>query len=689
MFITSYQASSDFDLIYDAAKDAENNPVQAEQLLQSLFSILMCVDVRDRTLFQTPAGHLAAEDNRAGVKLLLKFGANIHNVAAGAAIGEKYTYAEELRKYQNADVSMIATSAAYNGNEDYAEFLRLHHDANINSIAYGAAWGGYSVYAETLRGLGARVSEISHGAAQAKSRGYAEFLRTNFNMLPHAMAYSAASVGNRNYAEYLRIKHGANVNMIAEGAAFGFDTDYAHYLHNFHGAFLGDIAQGAARGGHYSYAEHLRRVYNAPAMNIARGAGYGNHIIYSEHLRTTFNIDINEIARIAVMGGHWIYADMLRKEHGADPSLIAHGAAIAGNRSYSELLRIQFGADSSSIARGAAFNGYIDYAEELRADQDADASLIAEGATAGGYTEYANNLLCHHQAELKSIVIGHASISNYAALSQLNLNYDDYAAIIFPLIKNFFENKAMALHTLAFIQDDRFKTMLAAELKKLITPLPYDVDKLFANAAKIIQMKPQYNYSQCLALGLVEVRTWFMQCEVMLKKGIDQNVFMLIATYLAPMNLVESEDLRNKLCSRKPVPRFSLLHDLRECTTVHRIKLEVFLDKCEKEYATDPLLTLLTQELANLTRHFHPTPTQNEPYLKLLKKHQLKFRQLSADTRSTFLMEANLQMPVSQRPAPASQVRYNHAGLFRPSRPAFNNSGRVRKPRSYNRFSPI
>ena len=77
------------DQIYQAAKI--KNPVMLKKLLgQGIF-----IDERYQNSLFTPAGKLASEGNKRAVSFLIQFGANVDDIALGAAISGQRDYAED------------------------------------------------------------------------------------------------------------------------------------------------------------------------------------------------------------------------------------------------------------------------------------------------------------------------------------------------------------------------------------------------------------------------------------------------------------------------------------------------------------------------------------------------------------------------------------------------------------------
>lgn len=280
------------DQIYQAAKI--KNPVMLKKLLgQGIF-----IDERYQNSLFTPAGKLASEGNKRAVSFLIQFGANVDDIALGAAISGQRDYAEDLRINYQANANAIAQGAAYGGYFDYTEYLRINHHVPVGHIAAGAAWGGHFDYAEYLRvKYRANLNDLVLGATYGGHRDYAEILRTDHHASLDLIAWGAAWAGQRDYAEYLRLEEHADVNLIASNAAQGGHYDYAEYLRLQEGTDVNQIALGAAKGRHRDYAEYLRTEHGAEVNSIAFGAAKGAYHNYAEDLYLHHGADIDEIAK--------------------------------------------------------------------------------------------------------------------------------------------------------------------------------------------------------------------------------------------------------------------------------------------------------------------------------------------------------------------------------------------------------
>lgn len=120
---------------------------------EAWFATKTGVDVR-KGLY-TPASKLAEEGNTESVLFLIKYGANIHEAAMGAAKGRNYSLAETLRVYYGANVNFIAKGVCLADDSsrkglDYLDYLIKKHHAGEPLIAMAAAIKGDFVYAEKL-----------------------------------------------------------------------------------------------------------------------------------------------------------------------------------------------------------------------------------------------------------------------------------------------------------------------------------------------------------------------------------------------------------------------------------------------------------------------------------------------------------------------------------------------------------
>ena len=102
-----------FNEIYEAAQD--KNKEMLDQALQHV-----SIDVRTGQWY-SPACKLAAEGDFEAATWLQQRGANVNDIACGAARGGHEAYAERLRRDHSADVNWIALGAAWGGHEAYAE----------------------------------------------------------------------------------------------------------------------------------------------------------------------------------------------------------------------------------------------------------------------------------------------------------------------------------------------------------------------------------------------------------------------------------------------------------------------------------------------------------------------------------------------------------------------------------------
>src|SRR5579872_4767444 len=106
-----------FEAIYAAAIKQD---IQALQQALTLTTIDVYVIVDNNIL--SPGGKLALERNIPAVNFLITHGADISNVAKGAAIGGHRAYAEALIA-RGANINLVARGAAYGGHQAYAEAL--------------------------------------------------------------------------------------------------------------------------------------------------------------------------------------------------------------------------------------------------------------------------------------------------------------------------------------------------------------------------------------------------------------------------------------------------------------------------------------------------------------------------------------------------------------------------------------
>jgi hypothetical protein len=196
--------------------------------------------------------------------------------------------------------------------------------------------------------------------------------------------------------------------------------------------------------------------------------------------------------------------------------------AKEGNKEAVELL-MKLGANVNDIAAGAAIGGHRDYAEHLRQNHGANVNNIARGAAIGGHRDYAEHLRINHGANVNDIAKGTA---------------DSFG----------FVNKTIALHSLSFMTNKNYRAQIAKELKdqKLVS---FDVTKLVPKAERIAELRPKYNYSQCIAFGNREIQTWYLQCAVLVGNGKNKlapELFLSVATYLSPLTHNEAGDFYKK-----------------------------------------------------------------------------------------------------------------------------------------------
>jgi hypothetical protein len=544
------------EMIYQAASKAQTNYVAAEEeLIKILSGKYVSVDIFDNNEM-SPAARLAQQGNRKAVQLLRKYGANINQIAKGAAMGSQ-PWVDELHE-AGANINYIAFGAAWAGNINYAETLRLEHNANINYIAQGAV-------------MNSTPECIEH----------AEFLRIHHNANVNFIAQAAARAGNRNYAENLRINHRANVDFIAKGAAGYVDNAYAEYLRTYHGANVSWMAEGAAQAKQYKYAMFLCRVHGAKYYKLACGAAYAGDQDYVNDLLLIYKdvsfacyVDVaiaggghqnlmqyflarcqrgNSIAcggfghKIeqtflmgAGLGGHLHLPDLPELSNDSrKQTLLDYNFLRGGHGQYFDFTREFDEHQTSELATRIAEGGQFQYLQLL---PNVDVKLLVRAIYDNGHWYYARNFE-QRESVLKIFPINNVrtSLQTYQdpALdanvdNAENLDQDSY--MIANITSKFDIKSSYALHTLSFVRSN----VLFHRMQSI-----YDQSgslRLFAQAKTIKSLKETFNYNQCRALGIPELIFLFLKFT-----DKDNIALLLVATFLAPITAVESKDLISKI----------------------------------------------------------------------------------------------------------------------------------------------
>ena len=227
---------------------------------------------------------------------------------------------------------------------------------------------------------------------------------------------------------------------------------------------------------------------------------------------------------------------------------------------------------------------------------------IARGAALGSHREYTEYLCTTLGANVNNIVKATAHCGD-------------------------FSNKTLALHSLAFIKNDKYRAELAKELKyqKLV---PYDVTELVPKAQKIGQLRLKYNYSQCIALGNRHVLMWYLHGATLVKQNkFSLQLFLSIATYLSPLTLKESTDLYKK--SRFDQIQKLLIKDINKyCIKTRDLfffnrdkKAEAFSLVCSKSANNEELRAFLVAEDKRISDSKSLKQNNANPYKDLIVKH--------------------------------------------------------------------
>lgn len=296
-----------FKSIYEAA--IKEDKVTLDKLAKDIdFNI----DVKDEDGWLTPGGKLGSEDKRDAAIFLINYGANINQIAKGAAFGGNRTFAEMLREYYGASIHSIARGAARKGDLLYTRFLyslyiKTYRNCNDNAdpcdpvklrsqIVKNAVIGGnveicntfYDFLSSKLEdkvfvGIARRgypkSEELQDYLYHIRANNIIKYLNDKIKEKLSLILPSFARNGHRELVEQVRLNQFVSIHYIAQAAARGGRIDYAEFLRD-QGAYPTEIAIGAARGGYRKYAEFLRLNYGADGLSIVKSAARRGDIKY-------------------------------------------------------------------------------------------------------------------------------------------------------------------------------------------------------------------------------------------------------------------------------------------------------------------------------------------------------------------------------------------------------------------------
>jgi hypothetical protein len=387
--------------------------------------------------------------------------------------------------------------------------------------------------------------------------------------------------------------HGASVHHVAYGAAMGGDQKFVNKLSRFHGANEGSIIKGAIIGGTLT----LCPVDDSPVIS-------------------------------KTLSGFRPTVDILRQEYSPSAiQTIAVTAAFIGDSTYVDTLLENFSSMSIprisfNVAMLAIFGGHLDHARRICESSGMNLQMLIDdvekrrGASFDNYNPNLHNIPWNATEEYFSLELD---------------NRIKPQKIIFgrsATLEKTEQQSQQILHHLVYLPSGKIRTRFINDLDSLV-----ELSKFIAKADKIRSLRKIFNYHQCISLGYSDLMTWFRHGEQIKKrKGLDDKIFTLIGTFLAPLTENESADLNSKLIIARA--RTTFIVDLRRhCNTPYPYfqytEADKFLRSIELTNPYSSPMPLLHHEIKKRCKGYLYSPTDNvNPYFYVLAKHYNKLIQL-------------------------------------------------------------